>query len=185
MVSMKWTKWILCAALASPSPLHAQATPYLPVDDIAYHYIDALMARGSLPSLSALERPYTVGDVRAAADTALARGPSRAMRDFLVTLEAALQRYELRKPGEPASDSLPFRAKATFDIYATGETSGRHELMLADANSYVEPGSAGYFVFGAGNLAGSVRAILDNTLNHDPDFTGKKDRRIGGREQDG
>ena len=185
MVSLRWRKWILCAALASPMTLRAQATPYVPIDDIAYRYIDALMARGSLPSLSALERPYTVGDIRAAADTALARGPSRAMRNFLVTLESALNRYELRKPGESASDSLPFRAKATFDIYATGETSARHELMLADANNYVEPGSAGYFVFGAGNLAGSVRAILDNTLNHDPDFTGKKDRKIGGRAQDG
>ncbi len=178
-------RWVWYAVLVAPLALEGQATPYVPIDDIAYSYVDALMARGALPALSALERPYTVGEIRAAADTALARGASPAMTGYLRTLEANLVRYELRKPGEAASDSLPFRAKASFDIYATGESSGRHELMLADTNSDVEPGSAGYFVFGGGSLAGSVRAILDNRLNHDPDFTGKKDRAIAGRTQDG
>ena len=182
MVSLRW---ILCAALAAPLALSAQATPYVPIDDIAYNYVDALMARGSLPALSALERPYTVGDIRAAADTALARGASAALTGYLRALEASLARYELRKRGEPASDSIPFRAKASFDIYVTGESSGRHELMLADANDDIEPGSAGYFVFGGGNLAGSVRAVLDNRLNQDPDFFGKKDRTIAGRLDDG
>jgi len=157
----------------------------VPIDDIAYKYIDALMARGSLPALSALERPYTVASIRDAADTALSRQPSRAMTGFLRALEASLERYELRKPGEPATDTLPFRAKATFDIYLTTESSARHELMLADARNDTEPGSSGYFVFGGGNLAGSVRAILDNRLNRDPDFTGKKDRKIAGRTEDG
>ena len=181
MVSLRW---ILCAALATPLALRAQATLYVPIDDIAYSYVDALMARGSLPALSALERPYTAGDIRAAADTALARGASAAMTGYLRALNASLARYELRKTGE-APDSLPFRAKASFDIYVTGESSGRHELMLADAHDDVEPGSAGYFVFAGGSLFGSVRAILDNRLNKDPDFTGKKDRRIAGRTQDG
>ena len=30
-------------------------------------------------------------------------------------------------------DTLPFRTKATFDLYVTAETSARQELMLADA----------------------------------------------------
>ncbi len=182
MVSLRW---LWCAAVAAPLTLAAQATPYVPIDDIAYSYVDALMARGSLPALSALERPYRVGDLRAATDSALAHGPSTAMTGYLRALESSLRRYELRKPGEVASDTLPFRAKASFDIYVTGESSGRHELMLADAHDDAEPGSGGYFVFGGGNLAGSVRAILDNRLNKDPDFTGKKDRAIAGRTQDG
>ena len=37
---------------------------------------------------------------------------------------------------------------------------------------------------GGGHLAGSVRAILDNRLNHDPEFSGRKDRRISGRTED-
>lgn len=182
MVSLKW---LWCAAALAPLSLGAQASPYVPIDDIAYSYVDALMARGALPALSALERPYTATSIRDAADTALARGASPVMTGYLHALEASLERYELRKRGEPASDSLPFRAKASFDVYVTAESSARHELMLADTRSDTEPGSAGYFVFGGGNLAGGVRAILDNRLNNDPDFTGKKDRKIAGRTQDG
>lgn len=47
----------------------------LPLDDIAYTYIDALQARGMLRDLPLLERPYSVGAVRAA--TAAARGRLR------------------------------------------------------------------------------------------------------------
>ena len=172
-------------AVLAPMSLIAQASPYVPIDDIAYKYVDALMARGSLPTLSALERPYTASSIRCAVDTALSREPSAAMTGFLHALEASLERYELRKPGETATDTLPFRAKATFDIYLTTESSARHELMLADARNDTEPGSSGYFVFSGGNLAGSVRAILDNRLNRDPDFTGKKDRKVAGRTEDG
>jgi hypothetical protein len=178
-------KWLWCAAALAPFSLGAQASPYVPIDDIAYSYVDALMARGALPAISALERPYTAASIRDAADTALARGASPVIAGYLRALQASLERYELRKRGEPASDSLPFRAKGSFDVYVTTESSARHELMLADTSNNTEPGSAGYFVFGGGSLAGGVRAILDNRLNKDPDFTGKKDRKIAGRTQDG
>ncbi len=168
-----------------PLSLRGQASPYVPIDDIAYSYVDALMTRGSLDALATLERPYTVNAIRAAADTALERGPTPRLAGYLHALEKTLERYELRKRDEPASDSLPFRTKATFDIYVTAETSARQELMLADARNDAEPGIAGYFVLGGGNLVAAVRAILDTRLNRDPDFTGKKDRRIAGRTQDG
>ena len=64
-------------------------------------------------------------------------------------------------------------------------TAGLADNHARDGRLDAEPGAAGYFVFGGGNLAGSVRAILDNRLNKDPDFTGKKDRKIAGRTQDG
>lgn len=175
----------MCAAVFVPLSLRGQASPYVPIDDIAYSYVDALMTRGSLKSLAALERPYTANAIRAAADSALEREASPRMTGYLRALRQGLERYELRKPGEPASDTVPFRAKATFDIYVTAETSARQELMLADAHADAEPGSAGYFVLGGGNLVAAVRAILDTRLNRDPDFTGKKDRKIAGRTQDG
>jgi hypothetical protein len=178
-------KSLVCAAMLAPLSLTSQASPYVPIDDIAYTYVDALMARGSLRPLSALERPYTAGTIRTAVDSALARGPSPVMTGYLRALEASLERYELRSAGDQAGDTIPFRAKASFDVYATGESSARRELMLADTRDDVEPGSSGYFVFGGGNLTGTVRAILDNRLNRDPDFTGKKDRKIAGRTQDG
>jgi hypothetical protein len=176
---------LFCAVLLLPLSVEGQASAYVPIDDIAYSYVDALMARGSLKALSMLERPYTANAIRAAADTALERGASPRLTGYLRALEKSLERYELGKAGEPATDTLPFRAKATFDIYVTAETSTRQELMLADAREDAEPGSAGYFVLGGGNLVAAVRAILDNRLNRDPDFTGRKDRRIAGRTQDG
>ena len=157
-----------------PLSLSGQASPYVPIDDIAYSYVDALMARSSLKALSALERPYTASAIRAAVDTSLAHEPTPGGVDYLRTLEKSLERYELRKRGEPASDSLPFRAKATFDVYVTGESSARQELMLADTKDDAEPGMAGYFVLGGGNLVAAARAILYTRLNQDPDFTGKK-----------
>jgi hypothetical protein len=176
---------LVCAAMLLPLALRGQASPYVPIDDIAYTYVDALMARGSLEELATLERPYTVNAIRAAADTALERDPTPRLAGYLRALERSLERHELRKRIEPASDSLPFRAKATFDVYVTAETSARQELMLADASNDAEPGMAGYFVLGGGNLVAAVRAILDTRLNRDPDFTGKKDRKIAGRTQDG
>jgi hypothetical protein len=98
-------------------------------------------------------------------------------------LSQAIERYEFRKPDQPGRKSA-FTAKASFDLYATGQSSSQRELMLADWNADVKPGIAGYFVMGGGHLASSVRAILDNRLNTDPDFAGRKDRSIAGRTED-
>ena len=78
-------------AVFAPMSLQAQASPYVPIDDIAYKYVDALMVRGSLSMLSALERPYTASSIRSAVDTALSHEPSTAMRGFLRALEARLE----------------------------------------------------------------------------------------------
>jgi hypothetical protein len=181
-----------------PASAWSQASPYLPVDDVAYKYVDALIARGSLQSLSLLERPYAVGKVRAALDSARARvqdcyasgctkpsnGNSRVVSSYLDALSTAIRRYELRKAADSTALRIPFRAKASFDFYGTAQTSSIRELMLADWRSDVKPGIAGYFVMGGGHLAASVRAILDNRLNTDPEFAGRKDRSIAGRTED-
>jgi hypothetical protein len=188
----------LALALA-PASASSQASPYLPIDDIAYKYVDALMSRGVLKNLSLLERPYAVGRVRASIDSArgmtqdcylngcssLKSNHSRVIDSYLNALSTAIRRYELRKNTEPPGARIPFRAKASFDFYATAQTSSLRELMLADWHDDVKPGIAGYFVMGGGHLAASVRAILDNRLNTDPEFAGRKDRSIAGRAEDG
>ena len=161
----------------------AQATPYLPADDISYQYVDALMARGLLRSLSTLERPYHAGDVRAALDSAAKQNNGPVTDSYIESLGTALRRFELRRARD-TTDRIPFRAKATFDVYATAQTSGLRELMRADWEEGVHPAAAGYFVMGGGHLAASVRAILDPRLNSDPEFSSKKDRDIAGRTED-
>jgi len=176
---------VIALALAlAPASASSQASPYLPVDDIAYKYVDALMSRGQLTGLSLLERPYAVGKVRAAIDTARAKESGRVVTSYLDALSTAIHRYELRKDADSAGVRAPFRAKASFDFYGTAQTSSLRELMLADWKSDVKPGIAGYFVMGGGHLAASVRAILDNRLNTDPEFAGRKDRSIAGRTED-
>jgi len=210
--------------LLIPALVRAQASPYVPVDDIAYRYVDALIARGYLRSLSALERPYTVGRVRAALDSSGLDSTSGVVASYAKTLSTSLRRYELTRArdtlfagvvtpenggqynriisrrgptiitqdcyvdhcskADTTTSALPFRANASFDVYGTAQSSDRRELMLADAHDDVKPGMAGYFVFAGGHLAGSVRALLDNRLNVDPEFAGRKDRKIAGRTED-
>jgi len=176
--------WILAGGLfAAAASAGAQATPYLPNDDISYHYVDALMSRGLLRNLSTLERPYHAGAVRAGLDTAASSAHRRVTQSYLEALSLSLRRFELRTLRDTARRT-PFRAKATFDVYATAQTSSLRELMRADWNEDLEPAAAGYFVMGGGNLAASVRAILDPRLNEDPEFFSRKDRSIAGRTED-
>ncbi len=181
---MRLTRLVALAALLFPQIVRGQAAPYLPTDDISYNYVDALMSRGMFQSLSTMERPYTVNRVRAAIDSAQASSQNRVIASYLDALSFAISKYELVRPGDAADARMPFRAHATFDVFATSQSSGRRELMLADTDNATEPGATGYFVMGGGHMAGSVRVPLDNRLNTDPEFTGRKDRKIAGRTDD-
>ncbi|MEO5579502.1 MAG: hypothetical protein ABIR58_02520 [Gemmatimonadaceae bacterium] len=177
-------KTLLAVALMIPATVRPQASAYVPTDDIAYAYVDALIARGMLPGLSALDRPFTVNRIRDALDSTSVAGNAGVVASYVTALRALIGRYDLRSVGEATSSRSQFRAKATFDIYATAQTSARRELMVSDSRDDVSPAAGGYFVMGGGHLAGSVRAILDNRLNADPEFTGGQDRPIAGRTED-
>ena len=75
--------------VAIPLAAGAQGSPVLPLDDVSYVYLDALMARGQLRGLSALERPYTVAAVRAALDSVRASAPSPAVLSFAASAARA------------------------------------------------------------------------------------------------
>ncbi|HEY4671124.1 MAG TPA: hypothetical protein VIG78_03570, partial [Gemmatimonadaceae bacterium] len=62
--------------MMAPVALQAQASAYVPLDDIAYTYVDALMARGALGELAVLERPFTQRALSASIDSARTREPS-------------------------------------------------------------------------------------------------------------
>jgi len=176
---------LVCVALATfPAVARAQATPYVPLDDIAYRYADALIARGELRSLSLLERPYTAGALLAATDTVLAREHNAVLRSYAIALRAALERYGEAIPGVPARGPGTVREFANADLFATGETSGQRELMLADTGANVTGGVGFRLGFEAGPVVALVHPIIDNALIHDPDFAGRKDRPIEGRTQD-
>ena len=74
----------VAACLASaPTPVSAQASAYVPLDDVAYTYVDALMARGMFKEFSMLERPFTERALRAAIDSARTREPGPVVASYL------------------------------------------------------------------------------------------------------
>ncbi|MGH9418750.1 MAG: hypothetical protein ACRD3J_02155, partial [Thermoanaerobaculia bacterium] len=174
---------------AAPLAIEAQASAYVPLDDISYTYIDALMARGQLRGLSVLERPFTEGAIRDAVDSArMGAGPnepSEIMRSYLDGLWYAVEKYGVRPRSTDTAQQKVFRARASNDFYVTGQTSGRRELMLADSTNGVRPGGAIRLVMAGGPAVGFVRVLVDSRLNVDPEFAGRKDRKLAARTEDG
>lgn len=237
---------ICLTAVVAASGLKAQGSPYVPLDDIAYQYVDAVMARGEFQHLSALERPYTVTALLAAVDSARKQSPSARVADYLAALVTAVDKYSVRPrprhvrartarvtcdyvargcwandpvmldpvfidssgrviPSKPpvtdsavrAADSdaavlwinLPpddsFRARGTVNFYATAQTSARRELMLAAGANSFSPAATIRVVMSGGPMAASIRPVIDTRLNEDIEFTGRRDRRLNGRTEDG
>lgn len=169
--------------VALPSAACAQASLYVPLDDIAYNYADALIVRGELRGVSLLERPYTARQLAAGADSAMAHNHSGVVRSYALALLTALQRYTTNSGGSTTSPDAPtFTASA--DILATAQTSGERELMLADTNRSVTGGAGVRLAMVAGPVVALVHPIIDNRLNNDPDFAGRQDRAIAGRTED-
>ncbi|HYW49025.1 MAG TPA: hypothetical protein VE861_00380 [Gemmatimonadaceae bacterium] len=168
---------VLLAALAAP--LGAQRA-VLPLDDIAYTYIDALQARGMLRELPIIERPYTVGAVRAA--VTVARG---ALRDggsarWLSAIDAAADKYA---PGVTDADSGVFTASLAG--YGVSQTSGTRDLMQSDRTTTTAPGFAVRALLQSGPFTGAMRVLADRRMRADPEFTGRRDRVLSSRTEDG
>src|SRR5207253_6684392 len=147
--------------------------------------IDALMARGALRELSVLERPYPERSLSVAIDSARARERGPVIASYLDELYRAVEKYAVRPGNSDSAAAETFRARGTGDVYTTAQTSGRRELMLSDRQRSVRPGGTIRTVMAGGPVAGSVRVLIDSRLNVDPEFAGRKDRKINGRTEDG
>lgn len=175
---------VLCIVLGPRSAI-AQASAYVPLDDIAYTYVDALMARGQLHELEVLVRPFTQRALGAAIDSARGREQSVVITSYLDALSAAIEKYATRPGNSDTVAAQTFRGRFSGDFYATAQSSGRRELMLADSSSDVKPGVGLRMIMAGGPVIGFVRTILDNRLNVDPEFAGRKDRKVAARNEDG
>jgi hypothetical protein len=176
---------VLVFALARPSALSAQASAYVPLDDIAYTYVNALMARGAFRELSTLERPYTERALRTAIDSARSREPGPVVSSYLDALYKAVEKYAVRPGDSDTLSAQTFRARGTVDGYATEQTSGRRELMLSDRQRNFRPGGSIRVVMAGGPVVGFERVLIDSRLNVDPEFAGRKDRKLAARTEDG
>lgn len=171
--------------LAVPRVMLAQASAYVPLDDVAYSYVDALMARGQMHELAVLERPFTQRALSASIDSARGRSPSAIVTSYLDALGAAIEKYAVRPGNSDTVAAQTFRGRFSGDFYVTAQSSGRRELMLADSTSTGRPGMGMRLAMAGGPVVGFVRTIIDNRLNVDPEFGGRKDRKVAARNEDG
>ncbi len=171
---------IICAlAIGSAARLTAQ-NALLPLDDIAYTYIDALQVRGQLRSLPVVERPYTVGAVRAALADARGSLHDGGARGWLDAIAAAVDKYA---PGVTASDSGVFAA--SLAAYGVAQTSGTRDLMQSDHVNTFAPGFTVRALLASGPFTGALRVLADRRMRVDPEFLGRRDRVLSARTEDG
>lgn len=173
----------LLAALGLASVARAQGSPYLPLDDVGYGWVDALQQRGHLRPLSLLERPYAIEAIRrvlAASDTATW---SPVLRGWARSLDRAMTKYEpaARAAGD-TTRGVALAASGAF--FGTAQSSGLRELMLADDVSGGYPGATLRLGGASGPVVASVRIVADSRLPDDPQYFGKEDRWIVGRAEE-
>jgi hypothetical protein len=176
---------VLLIGFGKPRALSAQASAYVPLDDISYTYVNALMARGQFRELSMLERPYTERGLRNAIDSARTRESGAVISSYLDALYKAVEKYAVRPGDSDTLSAQTFRARGTVDGYATEQTSARRELMLSDRKRNFRPGGSIRVVMAGGPVVGFERVLIDSRLNVDPEFAGRKDRKLAARTEDG
>ena len=175
---------LLCAALGAPVVAAAQASPYVPLDDAAYAYVDALQARGLLRSLSLTERPYTA----AALLRAIAEGPAPpgVAGHWLAALRERAGRHAPRATGgaRRAGGDDP-GLLAALAGRGTVQSTTRGELGLAD-------GDGGAYAGWQARLAASWRPVVlagrylvDQRRRDDPDYAGPARSGVAGRLEEG
>ena len=144
--------------------------------------VEALRARGHLNALWTLERPYRVSELRTALAAQAGADVSPVVATWVESVERALDVLAASHATTSESDD-PYAA-VVFELAATAQSSGRRELMLSDTLSGIYPRVAGRLTMSAGPVVATGRISFDRRLRDDPDFTGKKDRSLIGRNED-
>jgi hypothetical protein len=156
---------VLCvlALMVGAQPLVAQGSADVPLGDNAYVYLDALLARGALRSLSALERPYNVAEINRALKREMPANASPVIKSYVRALRRALSKYDLgHEPG--------LHYQLGLDLYGTAQSSSVRDLTRANTTHDVEPGGGAEGQIQAGPLTAFAHPILDGRLNVDPEY---------------
>lgn len=165
----------LLPTLTGGAKLFAQnASPYLPIGHWATPYVEYLIARGVIPDPSPLNRPFVQADVvraLASADTTRLGGAARRMvRTILAELRGK----------RSATDSKPW-ARVDGDIAAAGASHARRDPLrpAGPGHAMAAGGFAGQALLGPVALV--THPYFDTRLKWDPDYDGKKNRFVAGR----
>lgn len=158
--------------LLAPQLAAQQASAYVPLHHWAMPYVEHLIARGALADPTPLTRPLRARDLvqalEAVDSAALSGGERRIVARILADL------------GRPAGGGGPrWRLDGHLSV-AAGSHSRRDPLREAGAGHGTVAGGLGFeLVFGP--VAVVTHPFFDTRLKYDPDYLGKKDRVIAGR----
>jgi hypothetical protein len=167
------TTWLLLIpALGGGAGLLGQApSPYLPRAHWATPYLEHLIARGAIEDPTPLTRPFVLADVVRVLEHADTTRLGSAGRRVVQAMLA-----ELRRP----SDGKAW-ARADGDISAAAASQARRDPLRAAGPGHAT--AAGGLALQAlfGPLALVTHPSFDTRLKYDPDYQGKKDRFVAGR----
>lgn len=174
---------LVCLVAWAGAPLAAQteSNRYLPISSWLSPFVEHLARAGVLRGLDPLTRPLRRADVAralAAVDTSALRGSARSLVRLLA--------------GELAERRDTVRWRVDANLALLGGSDARRWALRQPRDSMGMPyDSAG--LFPEAGLAASLELPhlalvthprLDNRLRYDPDYTGKKDRAIAGRNDE-
>lgn len=162
---------------ALPPAANAQAAPYVPLDDPAYGYVNALMARGKLTSLSAIERPYPADALATAAADTAALGP--VARGWARALAARARLYLATASGSG------FGGAIALEPAVTAVSSSRREPMLPDRDAALRPALSARAAIALGPVVAVGRLRADAVLRDDPEYTGRAEGTLPHRMEEG
>lgn len=158
---------VILALIATP--LGAQATPYLPLDDPRLPLIAHLIVRGVLADPSPMVRPFLLGELRAALAAASADSTTSSGR--LVA--------ELRRAFAEADSTL---GESWWSVEARGGgqafTSARRDLLHPAGGKAIRAYADLTFTGAFGRLIGVSRVAAENRLKLDPDWPGPSAQRF-------
>ncbi|HET8650542.1 MAG TPA: hypothetical protein VFL95_10905, partial [Gemmatimonadales bacterium] len=145
-----WRDGLTALLLLAPTPLAAQASAYLPLDDPRLPALEYLITRGTVPDPSPMVRPFRIGDALdalARADTAphsrdaaLVRSLHDALTDSIgVDRWRAGGRAGFQSYTHARRDPLHPAGAAGARIYAQADLSAVFGPIVAVTRPTVEP----------------------------------------------
>ena len=142
---------VFCALIAS-SQAAAQASPFLPLEDVRRPLVEHLIARGDLPDPTPLDRPF---------------------RESELALRLAGANHHLASILAGSFQNAP-RRLARLTLRAGGEafTQGRRDLLQQGGSGGVRGYAEGGGVVATGPWIAVLRGIWENRLKSDPDWRG-------------
>jgi hypothetical protein len=163
------TPALLCWILVCPPVLAAQASPFIPLDDPNLALIEHLIARGDLDDPSPFVRPFRRADLV----RMIARADSQGRGSSIV-------RHRLADDyADPANNS---RWNLAARIGGQSFTHARRDPLHPAGPSVTRPYAELELGAVIGNVVLATRPVLEPRLINDPDWPGRKDLDVAGRQ---